>query len=92
MICYNTWLQRHHAIESHNAMTNNPNCDGSGPHSGDEVRVLPAGTGNAILCRSCYEDEMAFRRERNSPNARPPLAPGDRYELPAWESLKVYAP
>ncbi len=66
--------------------THNNNCDGDHCRSetGD-VRVLPyGGGGNLILCRACYEHEMAFRRERN-------LAVWSPFELPAWDSLKVYA-
>lgn len=68
---------------------NNCNCDGSGPHSGPEVRVLPLGKnphhGNLILCRNCHARELEWRKERN-----PELAEDCRYDLPAWESLEVY--
>lgn len=69
----------------------NPNCDGSGPHSGEEVRVLPTGgSSNAILCFSCYRREMVYRRQRNSALATPQLSEDAKFKLPAWESLKVY--
>lgn len=30
-------------------------CDGAGPHSGNEVRVLPLGSGSSyILCKACH--------------------------------------
>lgn len=67
---------------------NNPNCDGAGPHEGGEVRRLPWGEnqdGASILCRRCFAAEIAFRRERNQE-----LDPRCRYDLPSWESLKVY--
>jgi len=50
-----------------------------------EVRLLPTGgDGNAILCRSHYDSEMVFRKER--------IADGVSYPLPKWETLKVYDP
>ena len=72
-------------------------CDGSGPHTPGEVRVLPTGgDSNAILCRSCYFREMKYRRDRNHPNAKmlgygPVLDESAKFDLPSWESLKVYA-
>ena len=68
-------------------MKTNANCDGSGPCIiGGEVRVLPTGGGgNAILCRLCYQREMAFRRERNQE-----LGKDFQFKLPTWESLSVY--
>lgn len=68
---------------------NNPMCDGSGPCDPGTVRVLPLGSnpdhGNLILCRCCFERELAFRRERNRE-----LAADCAFALPAWESLAVY--
>jgi hypothetical protein len=62
----------------------NYNCDGSGPHTSGEVRLLPTGGGgNAILCRSCFEHEILYRRYRNESN-------GAEFDLPTWASLKVY--
>jgi hypothetical protein len=63
----------------------NPNCDGSGPHRGMEVRVLPFPGGNLLLCASCLERETRWRIERNRE-----LSPDVRYPLPAWDSLRVY--
>jgi len=63
-------------------------CGGSGPHSGNEVRVLPHTKtplhGNDILCRSCFNREIAYRRERNLR-----LADFAKYDTPAWEDLRV---
>lgn len=70
-------------------MTTNPNCDGGHClRATGEVRVLPVGgEGNAILCRTCFYREIAFRKERNLE-----LSPDCRFDLPAWDTLKVYAP
>lgn len=57
-------------------------------HECTEVRVLPYGGGGNILCgHRGYCREIAGRIERNRE-----LAPNCRYDLPAWESLKVYFP
>jgi len=65
----------------------NANCDGS--HctwpSGETRRLPYGGEGNVILCRSCYEYELRWRRERNEE-----LGPDAQFELPAWETLAVY--
>jgi hypothetical protein len=68
----------------------NPNCDGSGPCIlNGEVRVLPTGSqahhGNAILCRLCFNREIQFRKERNRD-----LGKDCQFQLPRWETLKVY--
>ena len=64
----------------------NPMCDGSGPCSFGEVRVLPTGgDGNAILCRNCFNREIEYRVERNRD-----LSPDCRFALPAWGSLEIY--
>lgn len=67
----------------------NWNCDGSGPHSGPEVRILRIGAtadqGNMILCRNCFNREIAFREDRNRD-----LGKDCQFELPAWDSLEVY--
>lgn len=72
-------------------MPKNWNCDGAGPHQEGAVRVLPMGKnpdhGNLILCLNCYCREMAFRRERNRE-----LAADCAFDLPSWETLKVYLP
>ena len=71
-------------------MSMNQNCDGGRCRSSSgEVRLLPKNnnphSGNIILCHSCYEHEMWFRRERNKGLHRE-----YRFELPSWESLGVY--
>ena len=67
---------------------NNNNCDGSGPCDMGEVRVLPTGgDSNAILCRLCFNREIAFRQDRNRD-----LAKDCRFQLPEWSTLKAYAP
>ena len=65
----------------------NPECSGSGPCIlGGEVRVLPTGgDSNAILCRLCFNREIAWRKERNRE-----LAKDCAFKLPTWDSLKVY--
>lgn len=68
--------------------TNN-NCDGSGPHTMGEVRLLPLGSsphhGSLILCRACFEHEIAYRKERNRD-----LSKDCAFKLPEWASLQVY--
>ncbi len=68
---------------------NNPMCDGSGPCTDGEVRVLPTGSsphhGNMILCAWCFMREMQWRRERNRD-----LGKDCQFKLPAWQSLAVY--
>lgn len=65
------------------------NCDGSGPHTDGEVRVLPLGSepnhGNLILCRSCFGKELRWRVERNRE-----LAPDVRFATPIWPNLEIY--
>lgn len=67
----------------------NWNCDNE--HCTDaqgEIRVLPTTPGpyggNALLCRACYEYEMRFRRSRNAELGT------QAFDLPAWDTLKVY--
>lgn len=68
---------------------NNPNCDGNGPHSVGEVRVLATSEmSNAILCRQCFEKEIAWRKSRNTSRLNPVC---EKFELPTWDSLEVYA-
>ena len=64
----------------------NPNCDGSGPCRGTEVRVLPmGGDGNVILCQACFNREMIWRKYRNRG-----LSEEAKYVLPTWHKLEVY--
>jgi hypothetical protein len=62
----------------------NPNCDGDKCEKNEGiVKVLPTGPdSNAILCFACYLNEMAFRRSR--------IADGVEFDLPSWDSLKIY--
>lgn len=61
----------------------NPNCDGGYCEKSEgPVRVLPTGHGNAILCFACYLNEMTYRRGQ--------IRDGIDYDLPTWDSLKVY--
>lgn len=67
----------------------NNNCDGSGPHTfgNGDVRVLPTTPGsNAILCQACFLRELEWRRKRNVD-----LAAANRYDLPVWNTLEIYA-
>ena len=68
------------------AYLKNPNCCGDMCISPDgEVRVLPiGGGGNLILCHTCYTIEMTYRRSRNA-QMRTPI-----FQLPKWDTLKVY--
>lgn len=54
-------------------------CDGSGPHSGVEVRKYPMGDSNAILCRACAERERLFDVRHGMPGKD-------------WNDLTVYEP
>jgi len=67
----------------------NPNCDGVHCLRTDgEVRVLPTGGGgNAILCRTCFNHELAWRKKRNKD-----LGEFAQFALPAWEDLEIYEP
>jgi len=62
------------------------NCDGSGPHTDGDVRVMPTGgDGNLILCRQCWENELAYRRDRNRS-----LGAFAQFDIIAWNDAKVY--
>ena len=67
----------------------NNDCNGAGPHTAGEVRLMPHSDtplhGNDILCRSCWQRELSYRRERNRA-----LGTFAQYNLPAWETAKVY--
>lgn len=73
------------------AMPANDMCDGSGPCSPGEVRVLPVGSsphhGNMILCFSCFNREIAWRKERNRQ-----LGKDCQFKTPFWNELKIYNP
>lgn len=65
----------------------NPNCDNDKClKENGEVRVLPiGGSSNAILCKTCFWHEIAFRKERNKE-----LGNAFQFDIPKWEDLKVY--
>lgn len=51
-----------------------------------EARILPTGGGSNIICgRRGFNQEIAFRKERNKT-----LEGSARFDLPTWESLTVY--
>lgn len=68
-------------------MNMNPNCDGGRcQNDSGEVRLLPTvGGGNLILCRACYQYEIAYRRDRNRE-----LAASAQFALPFWDVAEVY--
>jgi hypothetical protein len=62
------------------------NCDGSGPHSAGEVRLMPTGgDGNLILCRQCWFRENTFRLDRNRE-----LANFAKFQIIEWQNAEVY--
>lgn len=47
----------------------------------EEVRKLPTGDGgNAILCRTHFQAELQYRKER--------IANGVPFDLPQWDNLE----
>jgi hypothetical protein len=83
----------------------NNNCDGQGVENctaeDSEVRVLPFGNGNLILCRNHYNKEIQFRKDENFHKFQPFIYWQDettlrnfpnpsRYEIPMWTTLKIY--
>ncbi|MCK9567471.1 hypothetical protein M0R72_00815 [Candidatus Pacearchaeota archaeon] len=48
-----------------------------------ELRKLPVGGGNLILCRPCFDHEMRYRHDE--------VMRGIQFELPSWESLEIYS-
>jgi hypothetical protein len=66
--------------------TVNNYCDGSGPHTPGDVKLLPTGgDGNAILCRACWLSEIRWRQGRNRQ-----LGQFAKFTLPSWEDGKPY--
>jgi hypothetical protein len=64
----------------------NANCDGSGPCSPGQVRLLPTGRGgNAILCHACFVREVLWRQQRNRE-----LGAAGQFDTPAWSQCEVY--
>jgi len=63
----------------------NPDCDGSHCISSHgEVRVLPySDDGNLILCYSCFQYEISWRKEENRRTNR-------NFKIPGWETLSIY--
>jgi hypothetical protein len=61
----------------------NNNCDGSGPCDLGDVRVLPLGDSNLILCSNCFDREIKWRAERNKEIHNP-------FPLPSWWECKRY--
>jgi hypothetical protein len=61
-------------------------CDGSGPHTGQEVRSYPLGGGaNLILCRNCFAHENRYRCDRGNETKNPENWPIN------WQNSEVYA-
>ena len=66
--------------------THNNNCDGSNcKFQTGTVKYIPLGDGGLILCMSCYQHEMAWRRERNKE-----LSKENRFDIPGWKQLETY--
>ena len=64
----------------------NNSCDGSDCKSiTGIVKYIPLGGGGLVLCKACYQQEMAWRRERNKE-----LSKENRFDIPAWKSLEIY--
>lgn len=63
----------------------NPNCDGIYCNTTNgEVRLLPlGGDGNLILCKSCVEYEIEWRKNENKRANR-------EFDIPNWDNLEVY--
>lgn len=57
-------------------------CD-YGHETEGEVRLLPHGTGNNIVCRHHYQHEMAVRFQNI-------VQDNIAEDMPTWTSLKVY--
>jgi len=59
-------------------------CDG-GHDDASEVRRLDIGSGGAVnVCRQHYQQEIAFRKERNKK-----LDDNAKFDLPTWSSLPI---
>jgi hypothetical protein len=74
-------------------------CD-QGHSTSQQVRVLPFGNGNLILCYKHFNDEIAYRKSENEEKFRcridrktlQVIPNPSAYDLPAWQDLKVYDP
>jgi len=66
--------------------THNWDCCGEGPHAPGTVKIMRAGTdSNLVLCRACWQKELAYRRERNTW-----LEKFAQHSLPSWDEAEVY--
>ena len=64
----------------------NNNCDGSNcKFQTGTVKYIPLSDGGLILCMSCYQHEMMWRRERNKE-----LSKENRFDIPDWKQLETY--
>lgn len=65
----------------------NNNCDNDKClHPNGQIRVLPTGgSGNALLCRACFNHEMHYRKIRNID-----LGDAYKFKIETWENLRVY--
>lgn len=70
-------------------MNKNQNCDGahcSQPHG--IIKKLPLGGGaNLLLCRSCFDNEMRYRKQRALDTKAP-----ENWKILNWEDLEIYNP
>jgi hypothetical protein len=80
------WVLGEPARTNHATVVLANECNYSHPFDGrrGQVRILPIGGGaNVFLCFDHYVQEMQFRRER--------IAAGVPFDLPEWETLRVYS-
>lgn len=65
----------------------NPSCDGDVCTSAaGETRKLPiGGGGNLLLCRACFDHEMAYRRELEEDGR-------GKQDIPEWGDLEIVTP
>lgn len=65
----------------------NPNCDNDKCwQEHGEIRFLPlGGDGNALLCRTCFNHEMAYRKARAEETKCP-----ENFLILRWEDLDIY--
>ena len=67
--------------------THNPNCDGNRCYFPDgEVRVYPlGGSGNLILCMTCFVHENRYREKRAKETGCP-----ENFPQASWADAEVY--
>jgi len=72
-------------------MNTNDNCDGAGPHTEGEVRLLPIGHGPGgpatitpykHFCRTCFQREKTWRFAQNKS--------GRNFPVIIWDEMEVY--